>query len=154
MQLSFCQYSDRHVNIQIDSCATLVPKCQYSDRSVCNIGTQITKCQYSDRSVCNIGTQMSIFRSDPFAIHLAGAAIRTRNHNYEDRNYDLNAHPHIDIWLVSFCSLHVEGFVIFTSLSLIHWADWSLTQEVGKKKTRFQQIASHNYRAAFNSDGF
>ena len=109
-----------NVNIQIDPFATLVPKCQYSDRSICNIGTQITKCQYSDRSICNIGTQMSIFRSihlqhwypnanirigsirnpfgwgrNPNIIYLAGAAIRTRNHNYEDRNYDLNAHPHI-----------------------------------------------------------
>ena len=82
-----------NVNIQIDPFATLVPKCQYSDRSIrnigtqitncqysdrsiCNIGTQITKCQYSDRSICNIGTQMSIFGSDPFAIRLAGAAIR------------------------------------------------------------------------------
>ena len=65
-----------NVSIRIDPFATLVPKCQYSDRSICNIGTQITKCQYSDRSICNIGTQMSIFGSDPFAIRLAGAAIR------------------------------------------------------------------------------
>ena len=90
-----------NVNIQIDPFATLVPKCQYSDRSICNIGTQITKCQYSDRSICNIGTQMSIFGYQCCKwiwlniIHLAGAAIRTRNHNYEDRNYDLNAHPQI-----------------------------------------------------------
>ena len=96
-----------NVNIQIDPFATLVPKCQYSDRSICNIGTQITKCQYSDRSICNIGTQMSIFGYQcckwiwPNIIHLAGAAIRTRNHNYEDRNYDLNAHPHVNIILES-----------------------------------------------------
>ena len=96
-----CQYSDRSIR----NIGTQITKCQYSDRSICNIGTQITKCQYSDRSICNIGTQMSIFGSDPFASgwlgpqskynHLAGAAIRTRNHNYKDRNYDLNAHPHM-----------------------------------------------------------
>ena len=31
-----------NVNIQIDPFATLVPKCQYSDRSICNIGTQMS----------------------------------------------------------------------------------------------------------------
>ena len=67
-----CQYSDRSIR----NIGTQITKCQYSDRSICNIGTQITKCQYSDRSICNIGTQMSIFGSDPFAIRLAGAAIR------------------------------------------------------------------------------
>ena len=117
------QHSYPNVNIQIDPFATLVPKCQYSDRSIRNIGTQITKCQYSDRSICNIGPKLPNVNIliDPFAtlvpkcqysdrIHsqsgwlgpqseynnLAGAAIRTRNHNYEDRNYDLNAQPHID----------------------------------------------------------
>ena len=31
-----------NVNIRIDPFATLVPKCQYSDRSICNIGTQMS----------------------------------------------------------------------------------------------------------------
>ena len=63
-----------NVNIQIDPFATLVPKCQYSDRIHSQSGWLGPQSEYN---------------------HLAGAAIRTRNHNYEDRNYDLNAHPHI-----------------------------------------------------------
>ena len=47
-----------NVNIRIDPFATLVPKCQYSDRFICNIGTQITKNQYSDRPICNMGSQI------------------------------------------------------------------------------------------------
>ena len=37
---------------------------------------------------------------NPNIIHLAGAAIRTRNHNSEDRNYDLNAHTHMVIRII------------------------------------------------------
>ena len=39
--INYCRITWR-----IDPFATLVPKCQYSDRSICNIGTQITKNQY------------------------------------------------------------------------------------------------------------
>ena len=42
---------------------------------------------------------------NPNIIYLAGAAIRTRNHNYEDRNYDLNAHPHMLFLQDQFLSL-------------------------------------------------
>ena len=88
------------VNMQINPFATLVPKCQYSDRSFATLvpklpnvniqidpfATLVPKCQYSDRIHSQSGW---------LGQYLAGAAIRTRNHNYEDRNYDLNAHPHI-----------------------------------------------------------
>ena len=108
-----------NVNVQIDPFATLVPKCQYSDQSIRNIGS-IFRSIHLQHWYPNY--QMSIFRSihlqhwypnvnirigsirnpfgwgrNPNIIHLPGAAIRTRNHNYEDRNYDLNAHPHIEL---------------------------------------------------------
>ena len=80
-----------NVNIQIDPFATLVPKLPNVNILIDPFATLVPKCQYSDR----IHSQSGWLGPQSEYNHLAGAAIRTRNHNYEDRNYDLNAHPHI-----------------------------------------------------------
>ena len=80
-----------NVNIQIDPFATLVPKLPNVNIQIDPFATLVPRCQYSDRSIRNsIG-----WGRNPNIIHLAGAAIRMRNHNYEDPNYDLNAQPKI-----------------------------------------------------------
>ena len=76
-----------NVNIQIDPFATWVPKLPHVIILIDPFATLVPKCQYSDR----IHSQ-----SVRLGLHLAGAVIRTRNHNYEDRNHDLNAHPQFD----------------------------------------------------------
>ena len=80
-----------NVNIQIDPFATLVPKLPNVNIQIDPFATLVPKCQYSDR----IHSQSVWLGPQSEYNHLAGAAIRTRNHNYEDRNYDLNAHPHM-----------------------------------------------------------
>ena len=80
-----------NVNIQIDPFATLVPKLPNVNIPIDPFATLVPKCQYSDR----IHSQSGWLGPQSEYNHLAGAAIRTRNHNYEDRNYDLNAQPHI-----------------------------------------------------------
>ena len=82
-----------NVNIQIDPFATLVPKLPNVNIQIDPFATLVPKCQYSDR----IHSHPFGWGRNPNIIHLAGAAIRTHNHNYEDRNYDLNAHPHVMI---------------------------------------------------------
>ena len=79
-----------NVNIRIDPFATLVPKLPNVNIPIDPFATLVPKCQYSDR----IHSQSGWLGPQSEYNHLAGAAIRTRNHNYEDRNYDLNAHPH------------------------------------------------------------
>ena len=78
-----------NVNIQIDPFATLVPKLPNVNIPIDPFVTLVPKCQYSDR----IHSQSGWLGPQSEYNHLAGAAIRTRNHNYEDRNYDLNAQP-------------------------------------------------------------
>ena len=82
-----------NVNIQIDPFATLVPKLPNVNVQMDPFATLVPKYQYSDRIHSQSGWLGPQFEYN----HLAGAAIRTRNHNYEDRNYDLNSHPHMDI---------------------------------------------------------
>ena len=80
-----------NVNIQIDPFATLVPKLPNVNIQIDPFATLVPKCQYSDR----IHSQSGWLGPQSEYNHLAGAAIRTHSHNCKDRNYDLNAHPHI-----------------------------------------------------------
>ena len=132
---------DMGVGVLFESVRTLMwlpnCQCQYSDRSVCNIGTQVSIFRSIHLQHWYRNYQMSIFRSihlqhwypnyqmsmfrwirlqhwypnvniqigsirNPFGWGrnpniIPGAAIRMCNHNYEDRNYDLNAQPHVSL---------------------------------------------------------
>ena len=104
----------QNVNIQIDPFATLVPKCQYSDRSIRNIGTQITKCQYSDRSICNIGTQIT---QNQFYIYIY-------------------IYIYICIWPCLFCVIATSARRHLRHPGMVAWvarvADFCLSEDVGK----------------------
>ena len=71
-----------NVNIQIDPFATLVPKLPNVNIQIDPFATLVPKCQYSDR----IHSQSGWLGPQSEYNHLAGAAIRTRNHNSKERN--------------------------------------------------------------------
>ena len=104
-----------NVNIQIDPFATLVPKLPNVNIQIDPFATLVPKCQYSDR----IHSQSGWLGPQSEYNHLAGAAIRTRNHNYEEHNYDLNAHPHMYVHIQCLSKLFRSGRQLIIPNNLI-----------------------------------